>query len=213
MIAYTIMYDGSKADGEQYVAPFRAIGPAVNITTTGIAYKDLYVQGGLGLDGTICRENENILGFPNGIMSWNGTAMRKAFNLFAEITADKTFATSVFLLESYGMKGVHAVDTKSSAVPSGERENGILVAPIFWWAGHKEENVQKANKYGEKIRAAVFEGGTASKGEYHAYVNYATGGETIEEVYGYEQWRLKKLRALKKAWDPHNQFGFYAPIS
>lgn len=47
----------------------------------------------------------------------------------------------------------------------------------------------------------------------HAYVNYAHGDETLEEVYGYEAWRVARLRALKEKYDPLGRFGFYAPIS
>ena len=44
-------------------------------------------------------------------------------------------------------------------------------------------------------------------------MNYASSNETLEELYGYEPWRLAKLRALKQKYDPHGKFDFYAPIS
>jgi hypothetical protein len=44
------------------------------------------------------------------------------------------------------------------------------------------------------------------------YVNYASGGEPLESMYGYEPWRLQRLRALKAKYDPHNRFRFYNPI-
>ena len=49
--------------------------------------------------------------------------------------------------------------------------------------------------------------------ELHSYVNYAHGDESLESLYRYERWRLEKLRALKKEYDPHGRFSFYAPIS
>jgi hypothetical protein len=33
---------------------------------------------------------------------------------------------------------------------------------------------------------------------YEAYVKYARGDETTEKLHGYEEWRLAKLRRLKK---------------
>ena len=46
------------------------------------------------------------------------------------------------------------------------------------------------------------------------YVNYANGrsSESLESVYGYEPWRLSRLRGLKAKYDPYNRFRFYEPI-
>ena len=47
----------------------------------------------------------------------------------------------------------------------------------------------------------------------NAYVNYAFGDEPIEQMYGYEAWRLKRLRDAKKKYDPKGRFSFYNPIT
>lgn len=36
--------------------------------------------------------------------------------------------------------------------------------------------------------------------------------ETLESIYGYESWRLDRLRSLKVAYDPENRFRFFVPI-
>jgi hypothetical protein len=46
----------------------------------------------------------------------------------------------------------------------------------------------------------------------HAYVNYANGFESLPDIYGHEPWRLRRLRALKAAYDPNNKFKYYNPI-
>ena len=53
--------------------------------------------------------------------------------------------------------------------------------------------------------------GTESK-KLYAYVNYATGDESVEELYGHEEWRIAKLRSLKERYDPGNKFGYYASV-
>lgn len=55
----------------------------------------------------------------------------------------------------------------------------------------------------------------AGEGEWRkptTYVNYAAGHESLESMYGYEPWRLEKLRALKAQYDPLNKFAYYNPI-
>lgn len=49
--------------------------------------------------------------------------------------------------------------------------------------------------------------------QLHAYVNYAFGEEEPRNWYGYEQWRLDKLKALKDKYDPRRKFSFYAPVA
>lgn len=59
----------------------------------------------------------------------------------------------------------------------------------------------------------LFHDGDEPGRQLTTYVNYAFGDEPAQQMYGYEPWRLKKLRALKKEYDPHNRFGYYNPIS
>lgn len=68
----------------------------------------------------------------------------------------------------------------------------------------------KAVAFGEGIRRILHD--ADGGGEMHTYVNYAHGDESLEEVYGYETWRLARLRALKVKYDPLGRFGFYEPI-
>lgn len=44
-----------------------------------------------------------------------------------------------------------------------------------------------------------------------AYVNYADGFESLEELYG--QQHIAKLKRLKREYDPHGKFTYYNPIS
>jgi hypothetical protein len=50
---------------------------------------------------------------------------------------------------------------------------------------------------------------TSGYGRLQQYVNY---GNTLEALYGYESWRLEKLRHLKQKYDPDNLFRWYQPI-
>lgn len=68
----------------------------------------------------------------------------------------------------------------------------------------------KAIAFGGTFRQALHEADGSA--EMHSYVNYAHGDETMEEIYGFEAWRLARLKALKKKYDPLEGFNFYAPL-
>lgn len=68
----------------------------------------------------------------------------------------------------------------------------------------------KSIDFGENLRLALHR--ASGSAELHTYVNYAHGNETLQELYGYESWRLPKLKTLKNKYDPSGKFNFYAPI-
>ena len=58
-----------------------------------------------------------------------------------------------------------------------------------------------ANNYGHQARD-IFHDGDIPGRPLSTYVNYASSDKTPEMLYGYEPWRLEKLRGLKKKYDP-----------
>ncbi|KAF5636494.1 fad binding domain protein [Fusarium sp. NRRL 52700] len=57
---------------------------------------------------------------------------------------------------------------------------------------------------------------TSGYGRLQQYVNYGNTTSTMrdppEALYGYEPWRLEKLRRLKGIYDPDNVFRWYQPL-
>lgn len=52
-------------------------------------------------------------------------------------------------------------------------------------------------------------------GRLHQYVNYGnttSKKDPVEALYGYEPWRLQKLRALKTKYDAEGFFSWYQPF-
>lgn len=60
------------------------------------------------------------------------------------------------------------------------------------------------------IRKIIYEADGCA--EMHACANYAHGDESLQEMYGYEDWRRWDLKEAKRKYDPHGRFSFYAPI-
>lgn len=54
---------------------------------------------------------------------------------------------------------------------------------------------------------------TSGYGRLQQYVNYGHGSkDPVEALYGYEPWRLEKLRKLKAEFDPEGHFSGYQPF-
>ncbi|KAH7083092.1 hypothetical protein BKA63DRAFT_461177 [Paraphoma chrysanthemicola] len=211
VVAYTVAYEGSEDEAAQWAAPFAAVGPISTTISTNIKYVDLYTAIGNNIDGQVCQRDKNIAGAGTSLPAWDLAGLRKAFDIFSNITADPRFATAITLLENYGMQGVRSVDSASTALALEEREYPILASAVLWWEVADEQTSSDADAYIEATRNALYTGLDKTKQKRHAYVNYANGDEPKQELYGYDS-RLEKLKALKKQWDPENKFGFYNPV-
>ncbi|KAH7025021.1 uncharacterized protein B0I36DRAFT_387406 [Microdochium trichocladiopsis] len=207
-----LLYSAGNATAiERYVAAFQgALGPpAASVTVTDIPYGDVFATGGFGVDSPVCRKDANVVGYPASVSRWDGAGMRAGFELFTELTRQAKYSTSMWLLESFGRKGVRDIDVASAAVPAEERQRHILHAPVLWWDGADEGDVAEVRAWGVKFQEAVR---PRDAEKPHSYVNYAMGDESVPEVYGEDPARLQRLRALKREFDPMNRFGFYSPI-
>jgi hypothetical protein len=152
-------------------------------------------------DSPGCQHGIPFLRFPIGAQRYHHSGIRKAYDILASLppALNQTF----FAFEGYSSKGVRDIPSDSTSFP--DRHNDLLISSFVNFIpspGLDEE----ARVYGEQMRAAIVEGnGTPLS----AYVNYAYGTESQEEIYGYEPWRQEKLQRLKKEYDPENRFGFY----
>lgn len=161
-------------------------------------------------DGPGCSYGMTSLRYPIGLKSYNVTAVRQVYN---EI--DETFrkvpeiAGSFFLLEGYSSQAVKAVDPKTTAFP--HRDDNILVTSYVMYAPNSAID-SIAQEFGEKLRKYLLDG-SEDPAHLHAYVNYADGDETLQAVYGWDGWRLEKLRNLKAQWDPKSKMRYYVPIA
>jgi hypothetical protein len=209
IISYMFGYEGTEEEASEWASHFTKLEP-LNIQVSTVDYVELYTITQNGLDSPSCRANQNLVGNGISLPSWNTTALREVFDIYTELTDDPRYASAAMLMENYGMKGVESVDASTTALPLEERQYPILTSPVIWWNGTDPQDTADAIEYGERIRKALFDGNGGVK--KHTYVNYASGTESIEQVYGYEEWRVNKLKSLKKELDPKNRFGFFNPI-
>ncbi|KAH8898315.1 FAD-binding domain-containing protein [Thozetella sp. PMI_491] len=208
VIWYATISDGPANQAREFAKPIHDIGPlsvdAGELPMPHLAPVTFMDEKSLG-----CAKGSTGLRFPIGLDTYNVAAVRQVYD-----EMDHTFRTvpelsnSFFLLEAYPTQGVQAVDERSTAFP--HRSDELLLTPFVTYLPNATMD-PIAIAFGEKLRKYLLQG-SADPNHLRAYVNYAHGDESLQEVYGWEDWRLEKLRDLKAKWDPENRMGFYNPI-
>jgi hypothetical protein len=157
-----------------------------------------------------------VMRFPVDVPAYNITALQLTVKRFVEmLAAGPEWTGSFFMIEQFSSHAVREKNNGESAYAG--REDKLLIAPAFFFpsvdveTGVKNKELEeKATAYGEELRGYLVDG-TRSTGGGHAYVNYAYGGESLEEIYGKDG--LERLLGLKRKYDPHNRFRYYAPLA
>lgn len=207
MIFY-ILQEGVNAVDTKFTAPFTALGPAVSDGAAG-DYRDIPRWTANGAEQAACQKGLAALRFPIDLQVYDIPAQRQIYDLFTStIQETPALNTSLALFEGYPVQGVQAVPAASTAYPF--RESHLLVSPVMLFKEGSPELTQKAEALGTQMRDILLK--ASGQPNLRAYVNYALGNEGPKAWYGAEEWRQRKLKALKKKYDPKGKFSFYAPI-
>ncbi|KAJ4371725.1 hypothetical protein N0V86_008278 [Didymella sp. IMI 355093] len=187
-----------------FTAPLYTLSPiAIDSSVTDLVDANAHLLA--NKEGPACAKGFTRKMIPIGVQEYDIAGMRKAFDIFASLPP--AFRDSVMFSEGYPTNRVKEIDPNSTAYP--DRAEEFLIAPLLsYWPNASLDAV--ADDFNGRIRDALLAG---NRSKLVAYVNYARGDESMEELYGYEPWRLEKLRRLKKEYDPLGRFNFFAPIS
>lgn len=203
------MQEGVTAVSSVYTDPFHSLGP-LSVETQNGTYIDIAKWvGTTETDGPCQKDGSSNPRFPLYLETYNVTAQKKAFELFAEnIRGDSVFNNSLVTFDGYSMPAVQSVDAESTAFAF--RDLNVLVGPLISYKSDGVEMDAQAAELGNQIRQILHEG--TGRDQVAAYVNYAFGNEGPEQWYGSESWRQSRLQSLKSKYDPEGLFSFYAPI-
>ncbi|KAI1336223.1 hypothetical protein F5Y15DRAFT_208138 [Xylariaceae sp. FL0016] len=206
---WSFTYAGSAEDAEKVFAPFAAI-ENVGEESGDVPYPDLSAAQKVDAAHGGC--NSGVYATSSILMKeYNITAQRQAYDSFNEYANKypELATVSRYYYEGYATKAVQEVNDASTAYPhrdeihivyfsTGVPDGSDLLDSAMEWA-ESTFDIWKAGE--DPVQPKI-------------YVNYAKGTswETNEAIYGYETWRLDKLRRLKAQYDPDNRFSYYVPI-
>lgn len=203
ILVYWQGQDGGEIPTE-YTNPLNALKP-VSVVKEHYDLLNINANTGASYSGPACAKGKGQQTFPVGLNSWNLTNLRTVLNILSALPA--SLGNSTVLLEGYATNRVLEIPATSTAYAF--RSDLLLASPLFVYPANDVNAQDLVEKFGQQITAALLEG-TGRK--LRAYVNYANGDETEQALYGYVPWRLRRLRALKKKYDPFGRFNFYGPI-
>lgn len=197
-------YAGSAEEAEDLLAPFNAIA-AVAEEVFDASYPEVS-----DIVSSVCPPGAYALSSAL-LLEYNVTTERTLYDHFVAKVAEnpELGATAYAWHEGYSTAGYQAVPSDSTAFPHRE-ENHVMYFAMFVPEG--SGLLEAAETWVGEVRD-IWNGGQPGR-QPKTYVNYAAGHdyETLESIYGYEPWRLDRLRSLKATYDPENRFRFYSPI-
>ena len=227
MIIFQLQFSGSAGDANVILAPFYALQPVAATNETAPIPGSAHASGSGNTD-SVCQKGSSWYNFPVGLQTFNIEANRAVYNLYKKMVNQyPAMNASIVQFEVFPQEGVRAVESDSTAY--AHRGDSLLVFVPFslipelfhltdhqssytpFWPPSEPGLAAVADDYGHQARA-LFHAGDAPGRTLNTYVNYASTDETPEMLYGYEPWRLEKLRSLKKKYDPRGRFNFYNPI-
>ncbi|KAI8965610.1 FAD-binding domain-containing protein [Daldinia sp. FL1419] len=204
---WTFSYAGPASEAEDILRPFNEI-ETISEDMGDVPYPEIVVPQ--GTDTPSCGSAAYIFS-TTMLRTWNITTERKQYELFNRNAAlyPELATTAHLYYEGYGVKGMQVVDSASTAYPHRD-ENHLVYFSTAVPDGSNLTDV--ARTWGKDSWDLWIAGRPTLKPA--TYVNYASGYkyESLESIYGYEPWRLERLRGLKHKYDPENRFRFFVPI-
>ncbi|KAL4900887.1 hypothetical protein BDW74DRAFT_187971 [Aspergillus multicolor] len=208
ILSWIFAYGGPATEAESLLAPFNSI-PAISSSSGDVPYPDIANYLGGNIDSSVCAPNNRITIRGAGTLTYNVTTERLIFDAFnAKVARYPELAPgAVAVHEGYANRAVQEVESDSTAF-AWRDENHLMYVGIYLPEG--SDQVDAAMEWADETMNLWNQGQPDRRPS--TYVNYAWGDESLESMYGYESWRLEKLRALKREYDPENRFRFYNPI-
>ncbi|RYP51126.1 hypothetical protein DL768_003473 [Monosporascus sp. mg162] len=205
VIFWTFAYSGPAADAEELLQPFNEIESLFD-ESGDVPYPEILGVKVTDIGSALCFSGPYI-GSVAGLKTYNVTTERKIYDAFNErVATHPELAFGIRLVhESYATESVQSVNPASLAFT--HRNNFHIV---FLLVEAQEGFDDVAHESARETRDLWIAGQPDRRPT--TYLNYAVGDETLESLYGYEPWRLERLRRLKAKYDPNSRFRSYNPI-
>jgi fumiquinazoline A oxidase len=205
LVMVSMAYAGPEDEGKKISAKFANHPACVNLDESVLNWEQLtHIPAIAG---------NCVKGFRRSFFSYTAKHLHiatyeHAFKDYVQfISANPDAWRTIMFAEMLGQKAALAVDPASTAY--GIREHAKI--HVLGMAIYTDKKLDGAvNDWGLGMRQQL--SAVSGYDKLHVYQNYAKGDEAPEAVYGYEAWRIEKLKEVKRKYDPHNHFKGFCPI-
>ncbi|KAL8766522.1 MAG: hypothetical protein Q9209_006738 [Squamulea sp. 1 TL-2023] len=196
-----------RSDGQRWSAPWKQLGPITYVETM-YNWSELPFKTANGLIAAQCLKYGYKNTYSVNLATFNTATMRSVYTSWGTfLAANPNVNASTVLFEVYGQQAVRAAPENGSAFPN-RFTSTILTVVTSWYT--EPSLSQTVDTWTSGVRAQMQR--TSGYDKLHVYQNYGHA-EPPQAFYGYEAWRLPRLRALKRKYDPLNIFGAYHPVT
>ncbi|KAI5778427.1 hypothetical protein EDC01DRAFT_344539 [Geopyxis carbonaria] len=210
-VAVSLTYAGPAAAVQGIITRFDTLaGPAAAAQVQAVPWEQVNDWTGTGVASALCTTRSRTSQYSTSILRYDAATQVQILARFQKLVADNPrLAYSTVIFESYPLQAFQAVPHASTAY--GNRDANIVALFGAYYQDSQADLDAVVTKFGVWFRSALAKTG-GFRGREVVYVNYAQGDETLAQMYGVEPWRLRRLEALKRKWDPESVFGYYNPI-
>ncbi|KAK6542058.1 hypothetical protein TWF694_007830 [Orbilia ellipsospora] len=143
-----------------------------------------------------------------GLQKLDPVAYRQIWNLYVNFIKENPDAgRSIVLTECFSKEKTRSVAAESTAFANRDINYEVICVP--WYTDSKLDI--RANSFSQSVRE-VWVQKCSHPDRVRCYPAFAGLKEPIESLFGEEE-RIKKLKAIKKLWDPDNYWGALMDLS
>ncbi|KAI1113130.1 hypothetical protein F5Y14DRAFT_462823 [Nemania sp. NC0429] len=213
-----IVYAHDAEAGAHVAARFASTSSDTRPKITRIVFEESLMDfadlgSGRALPG-VCDVNlQNTLYTASASTLFSTDALKEVYASYASFVRAHPHANrSILLFEAASGQAMNALPADFSAYPHRGKMTTNAIIQMTWDDDQDRELAEEAVAFGKRTRDLLKAPDASGYDRLYAYVNYANSDEPLSAIYGYEEWRHRRLTALKQKYDPRGVFNAYRPI-
>ncbi|OQN99435.1 hypothetical protein B0A48_14412 [Cryoendolithus antarcticus] len=210
VIVLSMIYAGPKREAAKYTHRFAALKGSLMFSENMYTWADLPFKAAGGSIAASCGTTKLRSTYSNNVRTFDPKIQRDAWNKYGEFLQAYPNANGTGVLwEIFGTQRVSEIPANASSYAFRDR---VTMIGLLQFDYTDPSILPGIEAYGKAWRQQSIENSGWDDDKLYVYPNYARGDEPLDSLFGYEHWRIEKLRMLKKEYDPTDAFRGYHDV-